>query len=598
MFIPIAASAARHCLFTLVIIVATLLAACGGGPPPDATPQMAMEALRARAAAAPQGASTSRSAADQLMDFGEANFAAYFPGHQASVEAQLGGDTVLFRFYPATGNYLGVVVAGGTVLQLGHVYVMGNSFAPFSEPVLVGPLTSFLTPVTDLFRLELGLPTLSVMPGGRVITPLTLRRNGTFMGDVQLQAPEAPSGVAAQFDSTSLTDSRTLTVDVPQGMAAGRYTVTIRGRAQDDAQQQAVVQLELLVVARTVGAYYYPHWGDPTAVGGGLRLAWPQATYTPTIGTYDANDPNAVDQHIKQAMAHGVTLLVPSFYEARLQGMLQAKYLPNIRFAPMIGLSQVGGFLDPRNLPAVLDHMHQGFFGHPSYFTIDGKPVLFLVDIDGPPPGLTPADMRQAFVNGREYYRAKYGRDVLLVGVLVPGPGTPRDDNLLPLPGSKDVEIASGLDAVTFYGLAPAYAQCAMVQGKCEFRTQFSTLASAFPVAYQRLTTALQGTGTHVLPNVMPGFNNRVLYQNGVDGFFIDQSGGADGTAFRALLNTMQPLMQPPWNLMLVTAWNEFSEGSVLEPSLEFGTSYLEQVRPFALGQDLSPVRSEVLQRH
>lgn len=584
MLISIAAARARHYALTLVIIVPVLLAACGGSAAPGATPQTVMEALRATAAA-PLRASTLRSAADQLMDFGEANFAAYFPTHEPSAEVQIGVDTFRFRFYPEVGNYLGVVVGGGTAFQLGHVYVMGSSFAPFDQPVLVGPLAAFITPVTDLFRLELSLPTLSVMPGGRVITALTLRRNGTFAGDVQLQPPEAPSGISARFDGTSLSDSSTLTIDVPQGMAPGRYTVTIRGRAQDDVEEQAVVQLELLVVARTVGAYYYPHWGDLTAVGGGLRLTWPQATYTPAIGHYDGNDPGAVDQHIKQAMAHGVTLLVPSFYEARLQGMLKAKYLPNIRFAPMIGLSQVGGFLDPRNLPAVLDYMHQGFFSHPSYYTVDGKPVLFLVDIDGPPPGLTAADMRQAFVNGREYYRTKYGRDVLLVGVLVPGPGTPRDDNLLPVPGSKDLEIGSGLDAVTFYGLAPAYAQCQMVQGKCEFRTPFSTLASAFPVAYQRLTTALQGTGVRVLPNVMPGFNNRVLYQNGVDGFFIDQSGGADGQAFRALLDTMQSLMSVPWNLMLITAWNEFSEGSVIEPSLEFGTSYLEQVRLFALGQ-------------
>lgn len=297
------AVAARQYLSTLVIIVMVLLAACGGGSPPVATPQMTMAALRAAAAAATPGASTLQSAADQLMDFGEAHFAAYFPGHQASAEAQIGGDTFRFRFYPEVGNYLGVVVAGGTAFQPGYVYVMGRSFAPLNQPVLVGPLSAFVTPVTALFDLELGLPALSVAAGGRVITPVTLKRNGTFMGDVQLQAPEVPSGIAAQWDSTSLSDSRTLTIDVPQGMAAGRYTVTIRGHAQGDAQEQAVVQLELLVVARTVGAYYYTHWGDPAPVGGGLRLAWPQATYTPAIGPYDGNDPDVVDQHIKQAMA-------------------------------------------------------------------------------------------------------------------------------------------------------------------------------------------------------------------------------------------------------------------------------------------------------
>jgi len=565
----------RHGLAGAALVV--LAVACGGGTERSAAPQLARQAQAAATASV-----TPQAAADQLMDFAEANYAGFFPGHQASAEKQIGADTFRYRFYAETGNYLGVVVGGGTVFRQGHVYVMGSSFSPPNQPVEVGPLTAFITPVAPPFQLELELPTLSAPPGRQLITAVTLRRNGNFTDAVQLQA-DAPTGVGVSFASTSLSDSTTLTLAVSVSTVPGRYTVTVRGRAPGGTVQS--VDLQLLVVARTVGAYYYTHWGDPAATGGGLRLTWPQATYTPSIGLYDGNNSDVFDEHVRQAMAHGVTLFVPSFYEARLHGMMHSKYLANIRFAPMIGLSQVGGFLDPRNLPAVLDLMHENYFQHPSYYTVDGKPVLFLVDIDGPPPGLTAADMRQAFVRGREHYRTRYGRDVLLVGVLVPGPGTPRDDNLLPVPGAKDIEIASGLDAVTFYGLAPGNAQCQMVQGKCEFRTAFSSLASAFPVSYQRLATALQGTSTRLLPNVMPGFNNRVLYQNGVDGFLIDQSSGASGGAFGALLDTMKTYIDPTWNLMLVTAWNEFSEGSIIEPSVDFGTLYLEQIRRFTVGQ-------------
>ena len=39
-----------------------------------------------------------------------------------------------------------------------------------------------------------------------------------------------------------------------------------------------------------------------SSAGGGLRLAWPQATYTPSIGAYDGNSSAVFDAHVKQAM--------------------------------------------------------------------------------------------------------------------------------------------------------------------------------------------------------------------------------------------------------------------------------------------------------
>ena len=98
---------------------AALLAACGGGGEPP-------EALRSgqAAKAMPELLGGSRSGssaaarvptADELMDWAERQFPVFFSSHEAS---QASG-ALVYRFYPGTGIYLGVL--NGDVLALGPV---------------------------------------------------------------------------------------------------------------------------------------------------------------------------------------------------------------------------------------------------------------------------------------------------------------------------------------------------------------------------------------------------------------------------------------------------------------------------------------------
>ncbi|MES2938423.1 MAG: hypothetical protein V4864_12120 [Pseudomonadota bacterium] len=84
--------------------VCLLLAGCGGGNEgtPDTRP-----ALPAQAAVVPDAAA--------LMDWAQAAYPSLFPGAQPTVSAA----PFLYRYYPQTGNYLGV--AGTTVFVLGPV---------------------------------------------------------------------------------------------------------------------------------------------------------------------------------------------------------------------------------------------------------------------------------------------------------------------------------------------------------------------------------------------------------------------------------------------------------------------------------------------
>jgi serine protease len=82
-----------------------------------------------------------KEAARQLMDFGERSYASLFPGTAAT---QVSGPFV-YRFYPATGLYLGVVVQSDASYTLNGVYVLGGSFG--DSPVFVGQLTDYISPL-------------------------------------------------------------------------------------------------------------------------------------------------------------------------------------------------------------------------------------------------------------------------------------------------------------------------------------------------------------------------------------------------------------------------------------------------------------------
>lgn len=129
----------------LALAVAAALAGCGGGEDTasvmPAAPQAAapMSALAAQSPAASTVAP--EEAARQLMDFAESTFPAYFPGHKTTQSLA----PFVYRYYPETGIYLGVVVTAGGGYELNGVYVLGGAFG--ASPLYVGPLTTFITPV-------------------------------------------------------------------------------------------------------------------------------------------------------------------------------------------------------------------------------------------------------------------------------------------------------------------------------------------------------------------------------------------------------------------------------------------------------------------
>ena len=140
------ASSAAPSAISLAASAAALLAACGGGSDenlPTAflnsanveTRRDILGVAEATTTTTGQGTAPSEPTATDLMDWAERAYVQFFPGHAA--DATLA--PYIYRYYPSTGNYVGVAA--------GVVYVLGPVGGSATVPVSVGRLVDFTAQV-------------------------------------------------------------------------------------------------------------------------------------------------------------------------------------------------------------------------------------------------------------------------------------------------------------------------------------------------------------------------------------------------------------------------------------------------------------------
>lgn len=177
------------------VAVAVGLASCGGGDSAE-TSAMRADASAAVMPAREQPLVLRLPDASELFDWAERAYAQYFPSHQANGFFA----PYTYRYYPETGNYVGL--AGDTVAVLG----------PLSggEVLVVGKLGEFTCQVLPA---ECAAPTITLQPQARaVIAPATASFSVAASGE------PAPA-----FRWQSSSDGGTTFVDIP-GATAAIYT--------------------------------------------------------------------------------------------------------------------------------------------------------------------------------------------------------------------------------------------------------------------------------------------------------------------------------------------------------------------------------------
>ena len=359
--------------------------------------------------------------------------------------------------------------------------------------------------------------------------------------------------------------------------------------------------------------YYFPNWGPvATSEWGLIQAAQPQfeghfQPKVPAWGYEDENDPAVMARKIEAAASHGIDAFIFDWYffdpqpeaekatgstpwdgqkylsRALESGFLKAPNNNSIRFAIMWCNHDVGpvkGAVTPATFDTLTSYVVETYFRHPSSWKIDGKPYFSIYEM---------RTFLESF--GNDLDAAAAALDRFRAKAKAAGfPGVHLNAVLWGLPKESPDEAIRrlGFDSTTSYvwihhNVLPDFPA-----------TDFAKAAAAY------FGSVKEGGGSNGLdcpaaslpvpyhPNVSMGWDSSPRCRNAPDwASRRDYPFGAvmvnnTPAAFREALERAKALAAanpPGQRIVTLNAWNEWGEGSYLEPDTTHGLGYLEAVR-------------------
>jgi hypothetical protein len=313
-----------------------------------------------------------------------------------------------------------------------------------------------------------------------------------------------------------------------------------------------------------VGAYYYPWYTTD-------RWMREPVTDTPRLGWYSSDDRGVAEAHIRQARQADIDFFLVSWLSAEghegrnltdtlLPAIEAADYRFAILYETPLALGTPAG--RPIDLAAVdasgrsagermiahFDQLADAFLAHPRYLRHEGRPVVVIYLVRD----MVNADATLTRIRER---LAARGVAPHLVADMVYWETPDRWD--WPF-------LARHFRTVTAYNMY--------------YRPDF---LRAVRGQFEAVDLAARGHGLRLVPNVMPGYDDTPL--RGVGRVTINRR---RGDFYRESFAVAVPFVDDDQPLLLITSFNEWHEGTELEPSEEYGERYLDLTREL-----LAPLR-------
>ncbi|MFC1717432.1 glycoside hydrolase family 99-like domain-containing protein, partial [Candidatus Poribacteria bacterium] len=309
-----------------------------------------------------------------------------------------------------------------------------------------------------------------------------------------------------------------------------------------------------------MGVYYFPGWSPDQWSRWEKQKGFPERD--PALGFYREGDPEVADWHIKWAVENGISFFMYDWYwrdghidlEKGLEdGYLKAKYRDYLKFCVM--WANHAGFADHSldQLLTVTDYWLENYFSRECYYKIDGKPVISFFapnnltrDLDGS------QNVRAAFDAMR-----KRVQEAGLPGIYFIACGDNSPD------GQRHFR-SEGYDTVSAYNYPHA--------GATSQRSPYSALMDGHIPIWNR---ALDEQIIPYIPLLTVGWDSRPWHGEDARIRF-----GRTTEIFEEGLMGMKEWMDANGvKVGLLECWNEWGEGSYIEPNTEFGFGDLEAIR-------------------
>lgn len=305
---------------------------------------------------------------------------------------------------------------------------------------------------------------------------------------------------------------------------------------------------------RLIGAHYYVWWG--------ADWHWEEGyPGKPVLGEYNARNPSVLDQHISWALKHGITWFSVSWWgRDSWSDVTLRDYFPradrsdeieiSILYEPHATLDTKDGwrvdFDDPGNREQFTEdiaYLAETYFERDNYLHLDDRPVVYIYLAQGFIGGVDQAIERVTDVAGVRPY---------LIGDFDVVKGEPVIQDLL---GSFDAVS----DYASFYEDRPDVAE----------RYPDDVIDET-----RQWMLSLDDEETTYIPDLGPAFD-KSHHSAGQDLAILDPS----SEEFAEFCQNSLRQLDPDVNAALITSFNEWYEGTILEPAEEWGTQRLETVQ-------------------
>ncbi len=323
-----------------------------------------------------------------------------------------------------------------------------------------------------------------------------------------------------------------------------------------------------------------------------FKPEWSFNNPQPLWGYVNEADPSVMENQIEAAYSHGVNIFIYDWYDGRpfLEQCLNKGYLKalnnhKVKFYIMwanhdatylwnkrnshIDETVFSGQVDDKQFDIITDRIINKYFSHPSYYKINGRPVFMIYDVINFIKGLGSIEQAQKAV---ESFRSK-----------VISSGFPDlelqlcawSENAINLGGidksrqgsTKDIASLLGFNSLTNY----QFVHLTNIDRDyndvmADIEKEWARIDKEYNIPYY--------------PHISIGWDNNLRFADFKPGIMKNNT---PENFEKALLKAKEYIDSYPERTPLITinSWNEWIEGSYLEPDTVNGYGYLDAVKNF-----------------